>query len=210
MVYHRYCGVPGGVDRHLYPQYAMSRGKVEMRKPTWWKKSLIACFIVFSQLTVTVGAWAGATYFGVKQQPPASDSKVNSSDLPPDPGQIIALLGNPVPFSMKPGIGATIIIYSTRLKLTPEDTALLKVIKNKITELAGIQIRAVEFPVGNAAALGDLLTAIKSLNYQDIKVEAVGNDRIRAIYDDRVSSVKTFTVFQLVPNQSHPWHAYSL
>lgn len=114
----------------------------------------------------------------------------SSSYLPPDAAQIIELLGSPVPFSMKPGLGDTIIIYSSQRKLTAEDQALLEFIEGKIDELAGIQTQAIEIPVANASALGDLLTAIKSLNYDDIRVEAVGSDKIRAICDARVSPAR--------------------
>jgi hypothetical protein len=114
----------------------------------------------------------------------------SSSYLAPDPAQIIELLGNPAPFSMKPGLGDTIIIYSSRQRSTKADDDLMVEIENNIRRLAKIHTQAIEIPVANASALGDLLAAIKSLNYDDIKVEAVGNDKIRAICDARISPAR--------------------
>jgi hypothetical protein len=110
--------------------------------------------------------------------------------LPPDPNQVIMMLGNPSPFTLKPGPGDSIIIYYNQPKVDATDQPLLTSIENNIRQLAAAPTQAIEVPVANASALGDLLTAVKSLNYEDIKVEAVGTNKIRAICDERVSPAR--------------------
>lgn len=110
--------------------------------------------------------------------------------LPPDPNQVITMVGNPSPFTLKPGPGDSIIIYYNRPKVAATDQPLLTSIENNIRQLAAAPMQAIEVPVANASALGDLLTAVKSLNYEDIKVEAVGTNKIRAICDERVSPAR--------------------
>lgn len=107
--------------------------------------------------------------------------------LAPDASQIITMLGTPSPFILKPGPGDSIIIYYPHPQLEDKDKPLLDSIKTNIRQLEAIRTQAIEIRVANASALGDLLTAIRSLNYEDIKVEAVGKDKIRAIWDARVS-----------------------
>jgi hypothetical protein len=116
---------------------------------------------------------------------PSSDT-----DLPPDANQIVTMLGNPSPFVLKSGPGDSIIIYYPHPDLDPKDRPLLGLIKRNICQLESFITHAIEISVANASALGDLLTAIKSLNYEDIKVEAIGTNKIRAICDERVSPAR--------------------
>jgi hypothetical protein len=114
----------------------------------------------------------------------------SSEYLPPDANQIITMVGTPLPFILKRGPGDSVIIYYPRAKVADQDKALLAAIEHSVYQLEKIRTQAVEISIANASALGDMLTAIKSLNYEDIKVEAVGKDKIRASWDARVSPAR--------------------
>lgn len=126
----------------------------------------------------------------------------SSTYLPPDASQIISLLGTPLPFTLAPGPGDSIIIYYDLPAVREKDKPLLVSIENNISQLAAIPTQAIEISVADASALGDLLAAIKSLNYDDIKVETISTDKIRAIYDDRVSPARLRAFIQDVHDLS--------
>jgi len=104
--------------------------------------------------------------------PPAA-STIQPVDLP----CIIGLVGSPTPFVLSPQGSGTILIYSTRMPLKPEERATLENIDVSIAAFAGQNAGSlgvtlasakpfsVELAIPHATALGDLATRISGLNF---------------------------------------------
>jgi hypothetical protein len=109
-----------------------------------------------------------------------------------DATEIVGLMGKPDPFSLKPVGTDTVVIYCSKRKsnLTADEKALLEEIKTNIHELAANQGQPIEIPIAHPSALGDLVKQFERLNYDGIKIEAVGTDKIRATCDARVSPAR--------------------
>ena len=107
-------------------------------------------------------------------------------DLP----AILGLIGTPTPFVLAAQGKHTILIYSTRYPLNPDEKAVLSTIPSSIAELArrtvdslGIPASSkpfkVELAIPHAAALGDLAGRISGLNYSQFTMQNIGSDRVR-------------------------------
>jgi hypothetical protein len=120
--------------------------------------------------------------------------------LPPAPGMqsspldaptIVSLLGNPTPFILAAQGSNTILIYSTRARLTNDEPRILGSFQQAIAELAGRTANSlnitptsakpftVELNIPHAVALGDLTTRIGGLNYSQFTLQDVGRGRVR-------------------------------
>ncbi len=102
----------------------------------------------------------------------------------PDATEIIALMGNPVPFKLKAKGSNAIVIYSTK----PDgDDATLQTLRANIRNLRSVRQRVIEVLVPHSYLLGTLVDKLKDLNYKNITFEAVGKDKIRIRRDADVS-----------------------
>jgi hypothetical protein len=106
----------------------------------------------------------------------------------PDANEIVSLLGTPTPFTLKARGQSSVLIYSSKQKLGREEESLLDLLETQIADLAAEQNQIKEIQIAHASALGDFVKQIQSLNYEEIKVEAVGADRIRIVYGPNVTS----------------------
>jgi hypothetical protein len=112
----------------------------------------------------------------------------------PSASAIISLLGSPSPFSFKPLGNDEILIYSDHFPLNREDKAKLAAVKASIAKLLAAPIfpepsanstpsastpaYALEVRVPHAVALGDLATAVSTLDSSLFKVYDVGKSKI--------------------------------
>lgn len=140
------------------------------------------------ELSFTVGANAAA-----------NASQSCSVLLPPTPNSLqvqlkpqdfINLIGSPTPFVLAAQGDSSILVYSTRSPLRPNENQILDQIVAQMGTLAGqpatsLGIAAaptpftLELAVPHAAALGDLAARIGGLNYSQFTVQDIGSDRVR-------------------------------
>jgi hypothetical protein len=107
----------------------------------------------------------------------------------PDAKTIIASMGNPEPFKMKPVGSDRIVISSSDNELSEGDRKILQQLIINIGKLRTIQnVKTVqEIYIPHASSMGSLLDTVNGLNYKTINVEAVGRDKIRVTYGSDVT-----------------------
>jgi hypothetical protein len=112
--------------------------------------------------------------------------EIPNSAAPLTAAKIVSLLGNPQPFVLEVVEQRYIAIYCRAAKFTDCDSELLAKIKSDVSRLASKPAEkpkpasiAYEYTVPHARALGDVAAAANGLHFSALKIEAVGNDKIR-------------------------------
>src|SRR5437016_6342632 len=108
----------------------------------------------------------------------------------PDAEEIIKLLGNTGPFTLKAKSSNVIVIYSIKPKATEpkaKDEESLRTLRENILTLRNIRQRVVEIFVPHSSLLGKVADKAKDLHYKNMTFEAVGSDKIRITRDADVS-----------------------
>lgn len=125
--------------------------------------------------------------------PASTDNPQTSDQTMTDLTGAAGLIGNPTPFTLVPQGTRTLLIYSSRFPLRPDEEQVLRRVPYDIetflwqsatsvgatNQAAKSQPFNVEILVPHAAALGSLADRVNSLNFDGITAKNVGTDRVR-------------------------------